>query len=208
MFNNPYYVSLNNLTHAAITDAETGTALSALNGHSCDVHNVTFSPDGLKLTSGLLDYTIRVWHTDNTELILQIAHQDGIRSVVWSPEGQQLVPPSNDTTIDFWNSLNRYRFTQPCTGHTDIIYLLSISSVCTFIATASADNTAQLWNTKPHQLQSGQSLKHTTPWVYHVPVSHDRALLVSASLWRLSLVRKFDSGLLRLYSNNITYRKG
>jgi len=45
-------------------DAETGAALSALNGHSCDMYNVTFSIDGLKLASGSSDRTSRVWRTD------------------------------------------------------------------------------------------------------------------------------------------------
>ncbi|KAG1812186.1 WD40-repeat-containing domain protein [Suillus subaureus] len=186
-----------------IWDVETKQKVfSLLVKHTGRVRSVCFSPSGkrlasgsndfkvviwdaetgasrwTKLASGSLDRTIKVWRTDNAELILQIAHQDGVRSVVWSPDGQQVVPALNDATVNFWNSSSGYRIGQPCTGHTDTIYSLAISPDGTFIATASADNTARLWSTKSHQ-QLGQSLKHTTTRVYCVATSYDGELLMS-----------------------------
>jgi hypothetical protein len=118
------------------------------------------------------------------ELILQIARQDGIRSVLRSPDGQQLQVPASDkaTRANFGTH-------RTDTSHTDTFY-------SHFIATASTDNTARLYNTKLHQPQSGQSLKPITARVYCVAISHDRAC-GEAIIQR----RKFDSGLLRPYSS-------
>lgn len=53
-----------------IWDVQTGTVLSTLWGQR-KVLSVAFSPDGLKLASGSWR-TIRVWRTDNAELLLEI----------------------------------------------------------------------------------------------------------------------------------------
>lgn len=91
-----------------------------------------------------------VWCTDNAELLFRTAHQDGIRRVVWSPDGQQLLFASNNANGIFWNSSNGYWIDHPCTGHSDTIYSLAISSDSTFIVTASADNNVRMWNTMEH----------------------------------------------------------
>jgi len=88
------------------------------------------------------------------ELILQIACQDGIQSVLQVPASDKATRANSGT----------HRMD---TSHTDTFY-------SHFIATASTDNTARLYNTKLHQPQSGHSLKPMTVWVYCVAISHDR----------------------------------
>ena len=36
--------------------------IGALTGHSVDVSSVAFSPDGKRIVSGSLDFTVRVWN--------------------------------------------------------------------------------------------------------------------------------------------------
>ncbi|KAG1821967.1 WD40-repeat-containing domain protein [Suillus subaureus] len=164
------------------------------------VRSVCFSPDGKRLASGSHDErviiwdtetgavlktpsgslcSIRVWHTDNAELLLDIsidAHHL-VKIVVWTPDGQQLVSASDDKTIKFWDSSDGTQIGQPCTGHTDKICSLAISSDGCFIATGSFDKTVRLWNTKSHQ-QIGQALEHTA-WVLCIAISPSGELLAS-----------------------------
>ncbi|KAG2035276.1 WD40 repeat-like protein, partial [Suillus americanus] len=127
---------------------ETGAALSTLQGHLGEVSSVAFNPDGLKLASGSLR-TIRIWRTDNAELVFKInAHENPVLSVVWSPDGQQLVSASYDKKVKFWDSSNGFQIGQPCTSHTSDINSLAISFDGSFIATASDDRTAKHWSTK------------------------------------------------------------
>ncbi|KAG1807087.1 uncharacterized protein BJ212DRAFT_1485748 [Suillus subaureus] len=159
-----------------IWDAETGAVLSTLQGGG-PVFCVAFSPDGLKLAHGTRR-SIRVWSTDNAELLLKIqAHQDFVASVLWTPDGQQLVSASHNKTIKFWDSLNGTQIGQPCTGHTKEIYSLVISSDGSFIASASFDNTVRLWSTKSHQ-QIGQAFEHATSVIF-VAISPNGELLAA-----------------------------
>ena len=36
--------------------------IGALTGHSVDVSSIAFSPDGKRIVSGSLDFTVRVWN--------------------------------------------------------------------------------------------------------------------------------------------------
>ncbi|KAG2151526.1 WD40-repeat-containing domain protein [Suillus clintonianus] len=143
-----------------IWDAKTRAILATLQGHDLLVNSVVFSPDGLKLASASSDCTIRVWCTDENELLFKIrkAHVESISTVLWSPDGQQLLSGSNDSTVKFWNSYNGNQIGQPCT-HLDTrcwFDLLAISSDGSFIVTALSD-TVRLWSTKTHQ-QIGPTL--------------------------------------------------
>jgi WD40 repeat protein len=160
-----------------VWDAETGVVLSKFQGNLGGVCCVAFSPDGLKLASG--GYcTVRVWYTDNAELLFDIdAHHHYVRSVVWTPDGQQLVSASADTTVKFWDSSNGDQIGQPCTGHTSYIRSLAISSDGSFIATASYDMTVRLWSTESYR-QIGHPLEHTAR-VYCVAISLSGELLAS-----------------------------
>jgi WD40 repeat protein len=165
-----------------IWDAETGAVLSTLarliKNHMLPVMSVAFSPDGLKLASGM-KCIIRVWSTDNAEPLFDIsAHTNWVRGIVWSPDGQQIVSASEDKTIKFWDSSNGFLIGRPCIDvHTDVIYSLAISSDGSFIASASHDKTVRLWSTKSQQ-QIGHALEHTER-VRSVAISPNGELLVS-----------------------------
>ncbi|KAG2364184.1 WD40-repeat-containing domain protein [Suillus spraguei] len=133
---------------AILWDAVSFAILATL-PHSGHVCSVAFSSDSLQLATGSRDSIIRVWHVKNSEVLLKFnAHRWSIQSVVWLPDDQKLISASWDGTIG-----------QSCTGHTDSIVSLAVSSDGSFIATASDDKTVRLWSTETYQ-QIGQSLKH------------------------------------------------
>ncbi|KAG1890595.1 WD40-repeat-containing domain protein [Suillus fuscotomentosus] len=118
---------------------------------------------------------IRVWSTDNAELLLEIdAHEEFVLSVVWLPDSQQLISASADKTIKFWDSSNGAQIGQPCTSY---IRSLANSSDGSFIATASGDKTMHLWSTRSYQ-QIEQALEHTA-LVFCVAISPSGELLAS-----------------------------
>jgi hypothetical protein len=159
-----------------ICDAKTGAVLSTLQGGGA-VYCIAFSPDGLKLASGT-ERKIRVWSTDNSEHLFDIdAHGGWVHSVMWLPDGQQLVSASEDKTIKFWDPSNGTQIGLTCTGHTNDITSLAISSDGSFIATASDDTTVRLWSVKSHE-QIGEPLEHTT-YVNCVAISPSGELLAS-----------------------------
>jgi WD40 repeat protein len=160
---------------AIICDVETGAVLGTLKDHPYFVDDLAFSPDGLKLVSGSRD-AIRVWRTDDTELLLQINVNSRIHSVAWSPDGQQLVSVSSGMkTVNFWNSLNGDQIGELCTGFTRSIDSITISSDHDgSVITTSHDKIVQLWT----RTTKGQVLEPTIG-VESVAISSNSELPVS-----------------------------
>jgi WD40 repeat protein len=77
-----------------VWDAETGRELLTLRGHTSDVWNVAFSPDGQRLaSSGWFDPTVRVWDAQTGQQLLVLKEKGwGERySLAFSRDGHWLV---------------------------------------------------------------------------------------------------------------------
>ena len=75
-----------------------------LQGHTCWVLSVTWSPDGTKLASSSDDRSIRIWNAETAESIATLqGHTDLVYSVAWSPDGTKLASGSDDESIRIWN---------------------------------------------------------------------------------------------------------
>jgi len=148
-------------TTIIIWDTETGTVLATLEGHDEGVTSVAFSPDGQRLASASSDITMRIWCLDSAQLLLKIVlppHSYTPTHLQWLPGGQQLVSTDYDK-VEFRDSSTGLLVGQPCTGHTQRICSLVVSSDGSFIATGSGDKTVRFWNVKTHK-QIGQALEH------------------------------------------------
>ena len=77
--------------------------LSTLVGHTGDVTEVAFSPDGELVASSSTDGTVRLWRVSDGSLLKVLEdHTDYVLSVAFSPDGNLLVSGSNDRTIRLW----------------------------------------------------------------------------------------------------------
>lgn len=87
-------------------DASNGNLIRKLEGHTCHVISVEFSPDGTRIaTAGSSgDKTVRVWDTISWKTIKVLkGHTDGLRCVKFSPDGKKIVSGSTDKTIRVWD---------------------------------------------------------------------------------------------------------
>jgi WD40 repeat protein len=88
-----------------ILDAATGREILQLAGHTSNVFDVAFSPDGQRLATGTGDRTIRLWHARTGQEILTLrGHTMPVGSVRFSADGHRLISASADQTIRVWDA--------------------------------------------------------------------------------------------------------
>jgi len=85
-------------------DVETGECLKILEGHTCWLRTVTFSPDDTTLITAGDDQTIRQWDLLSGECIsISKGCPSAIHSIVISPDNTTLVSSSEDQTLKVWD---------------------------------------------------------------------------------------------------------
>lgn len=85
-------------------DADTGSVVHTLKGHSEGVACVDWSSDGRWIASGSSDNTIKVWDSESGRLSRTLeGHTDYVSAVAWSPNGKELASAA-DETIRIWDT--------------------------------------------------------------------------------------------------------
>ena len=85
-------------------DAESGTEIAVLNGHSNGVQAASFSPDGKRIVTASDDQTARVWDAETgKEIALLKAHDGTVFDAKWSPDGRRLVTAGQDRVARVWD---------------------------------------------------------------------------------------------------------
>jgi WD40 repeat protein len=106
---------------------------------------MAWSPDGRRIASGAGDNTVQVWNsTTRLTYVTYRGHSSAVRSVAWSPDGK-FIASSDDFTVQVWNaSTGEHIFTYR--GHTTFVSAVAWSPDGKRIASASDDQTVQIWN--------------------------------------------------------------
>jgi WD40 repeat protein len=78
---------------------------SEIQGHSEEVFDIAFLPDGSRLVTAGHDHTIRLWDTErHRQLAVLRGHNDYVFSLAISQNGQRIVSSSGDGTVRIWES--------------------------------------------------------------------------------------------------------
>ena len=130
---------------AQLWDASTGKLLHTLAGHTAQVNDAEYSPNGLKLVTVSSDHTGRIWSTRSGALLRKlIGHFFSVNTGSFSPDGHWIVTTSQFTD-GLWNAdtgqLLFYigRSTKPLTS-------ASFNPSGNWILTGSEDGTASVYH--------------------------------------------------------------
>ena len=126
---------------------------TVLEGHTDDVRDVAFSPDGQTIASGSDDNTIRLWDVETgTHLRTLRGHTSNVWSVAFSPDGTTLASGSSDRTIRLWDVATG-AVLHTLRGHRDYVRSVAFSPDGQTLASGSGagnydkdDYTIRLWD--------------------------------------------------------------
>jgi WD40 repeat protein len=77
--------------------------LQTLVGHTDDVTDVAFSPDGSLVATSSLDNSVRIWRVSDGSLLHVLeGHTHWVESVAFSPDGTQLASGADDRSVRIW----------------------------------------------------------------------------------------------------------
>ncbi|EUC59591.1 vegetative incompatibility protein HET-E-1 [Rhizoctonia solani AG-3 Rhs1AP] len=172
--------------------SQQGRSVLGLKGHTGEVWSIATSPDGLFITSGSHDRSVRVWDAKSGQMVgepLQ-GHSDSVWSVSYSPDGTRIASASSDRTIRVWDPTTGQMVLGPLKGHSEGVYCVAFSPNGALIASGSSDDTIRVYNAQTGQIALGPLQGHISH-INSVIFSPDSAQLYSCSndgtirLWNL-----------------------
>jgi WD40 repeat protein len=88
-----------------VLDAQTAREQLALKGHTLNVRDADFSPDGQRLATVSFDRTVRLWDLASGQEILTLrGHTQRVNSVRFISGGNRLISASTDRTVRVWDA--------------------------------------------------------------------------------------------------------
>ena len=140
-------------------DANYGDLIVSIDSGADRVNSLAFAPDGNRYVYGCDDGALVIRHTLTGEVVrtLQAAPNPAILSVAFSPAAEAIASGSADGNVVLWNTLGGpiMLLNEAIGGHAagKAVNAVAFSPIdYTYLATASADRTAKLWQIEPPQL--------------------------------------------------------
>ncbi|HLG64607.1 MAG TPA: hypothetical protein VKY19_21895 [Ktedonosporobacter sp.] len=142
------------------------------------ISTLAWSPDGKCIAAVCGNKAIRIWDSENTQLLATYHINAGyIFRLAWSPDGKRIAIACENKRAQIWDVASGQAILTYY-GHADNVRYIAWSPDGTRIATASNDKTAQVWNAANGDHIHTHKHDH---WVTAVAWSPDGTRVASAS---------------------------
>ncbi|KAK7687231.1 hypothetical protein QCA50_009736 [Cerrena zonata] len=164
-----------------IWNADTGSLVWTLEGHTGEVEIAIFSPDGIRVVSGAKDKTVCIWDVETGTCLRVLREHTGyIYAIAISPKGDIIASGSYDSTICLWNAESG-ELVNILRGHTDTVKSLCFSPNGQTLVSASDDKTVCIWDIVGHSFGMGKT-EEPLPAISCVEFSSDGTITATGSV--------------------------
>ncbi len=139
-------------TDLKVWDVATGQVLMLMKGHTNNIWQVSFSPDGKRLASNE-NWVVNVWDLEARREISSFKTPEFTRCVIFICDGKQLATGHDDGRVILWD-VKTSRRVRTLKGHVDWVPGLVLSADGKHLASASVDMTAKVWD-----LETGNAIR-------------------------------------------------
>jgi len=147
--------------HPAVSDVATGKALFELEGHTKQVRDIAYSPDGQWLVTASEDRTARVWRAATGKSIAVLPHDAEVISAAFSPGGQWILTHTVDRVLRVWDAASQKKVAEIDVRPKELASF-ALSPDGNFLVTASDEHSAEVFETRTGARVS-QLIGHTGP---------------------------------------------
>ncbi|EIM79503.1 WD40 repeat-like protein [Stereum hirsutum FP-91666 SS1] len=145
------------------------------------VSSVAFSPDGMRIVSGLYDSenSVCIWDVSTGEKVQKLkGYTRLVTSVAFSPNGKCIILGSEDNSMRIWD-VSTGEVVKELRGHTASVQSVAFSSDGMYIISGSGDHSVRIWDTSTGE--EVQKLEGHTHTVFSAAFSPDGMHIVSCS---------------------------
>jgi WD40 repeat protein len=150
-------------TSVRVWDLTTGKELKDFRGHTQDVWDVAFHPNGRQVFSASWDKTVKLWDITTGREVRTFTHPLDVNAVAVTRDGKWLLTGSDDKNARLWD-LTTGQEVKRFGGHEDYVYGVAFSHDGRHIATGSKDTKVRIFDLATGQRVreiSGQSAPST-----------------------------------------------
>jgi WD40 repeat protein len=138
-----------------VWDTATGAQLTEFTGHTRNIADAAWSPDGKRIASASDDGTVKIWLAEGGEARATFqGHRNQVSAVAWSPDGKRIASAdaaffdrtgTNTVDIRLWDAFDGSAVaTLPDDTHA--IFAVAFSPDSTLLASAHDGGTVVLWD--------------------------------------------------------------
>ena len=132
----------------AVCDVATGKALFDLEGHTKQVRDIGYSPDGQWLVTASEDHTARIWRAATGKSMAVLPHDAEVIMAMFSPGGGQwIVTGTEDRVVRVWDAASRKKVSEIDVRPKELASF-ALSPDGNFLATALEEHTAEVFETR------------------------------------------------------------
>ncbi len=162
-----------------------GTVKHTFEGYADSVSHVSFSSDGTLLAVGTMDGEIRIYNSEDGELLHELSMGSDLECLSWHPKGPVLLGGCTASTVWLWDA-STGACMRVLSGHKGAVRAAAFTPSGMSIVSASDDGTTIIWNVKSGQpmftFKGNDGHKAPVACLDVQPVANPQSLMATGAL--------------------------